>query len=82
MTTPQDASTVTADKAVGGNTATRWASVYTDPQWIYVDLGTTTNIKRVVLNWEAAYAKAYSVQVSNDAVNWTNIYSASTGMEE
>jgi len=74
-----EAGTVTADKTVDGNTATRWASQYSDPQWIYVDLGTTTNIKRVVLNWEAAYARAYSIQVSNDAVNWTTVYSTSSG---
>ncbi|MHB8125900.1 MAG: discoidin domain-containing protein [Desulfitobacteriaceae bacterium] len=40
-----------------------------------VELG----IKQVVLNWEAAYARAYSIQVSNDAVNWTTVYSTSTG---
>jgi len=53
-----EAGTVTPDKAVDGNTATRWASVYSDPQWIYVDLGIETSIKRVVLNWEGAYARA------------------------
>jgi hypothetical protein len=32
-----------------------------------------------VLSWEAAYASGYSIQVSNDATNWTNIYSTTTG---
>ncbi len=68
-------------KAVDGSTTTRWASV--DPastaQWIYVDLGSTTSISEVILRWEAAYAKAYQVQVSNDASTWTTIYSTTTG---
>ncbi len=59
--------------AVDGNSATRWASLFTDPQWIYVDLGTSKTINRVVLNWEAAYATAFQIQTSNDATNWTTI---------
>jgi hypothetical protein len=49
------------------------------PQWIYVDLGSSVTINRVVLRWETAYGKAYQVQVSNDAVNWTSIYSTANG---
>jgi beta-glucosidase-like glycosyl hydrolase len=61
--------------AVDGNTTTRWESLYSDPQWIYVDLGANYNVTSVTLRWEAAYAKAYKIQVSTDAVNWTDIYS-------
>ena len=71
-----------AKYAVDGDTSTRWASVRdSDPQWIYVDLGATHTINKVVLNWEAAYGKAYQIQTSNDATNWTTIYSttSSTG---
>jgi hypothetical protein len=65
--------------AVDGNTGTRWSSASSDPQWIYVDLQATYNITEVDLNWEAAYAKSFQIQVSSDAINWTNIYSTSTG---
>jgi hypothetical protein len=44
-----------------------------------VDLQGTYNITEVKLNWEAAYAKSYQIQVSSDAVNWTNIYSTAAG---
>jgi len=65
---------------VDGSATTRWASAEgIDPQWIYVDLGTTTPVSRVVLKWETAYAKAYQVQVSDDASTWTTIYSTTTG---
>jgi hypothetical protein len=68
-----------AANAVDGSTATRWSSAFSDPQWIYVDLGATVTISRVVLNWEAAYGKAYQIQVSNDATNWTTIYAVTNG---
>lgn len=64
-----------APQAVDGNTGTRWASQFIDNQWIYVDLGSSKTISRVFLKWEGAYAKAYNIQVSNDATNWTTIKS-------
>jgi len=69
----------TAAAATDGNTATRWSSASSDPQWIQVDLGATHSITQVVLQWENAYAKAYQIQVSPDGVTWTTIYSTTTG---
>ncbi|HXH80799.1 family 16 glycosylhydrolase [Nocardioides sp.] len=69
----------TANLATDGSTGTRWASAFSDPQWVQVDLGSTRTINRVVLSWEAAYARAFQVQTSNDGVSWTNIYSTTTG---
>ncbi|WP_326848312.1 DUF4855 domain-containing protein [Paenibacillus alvei] len=69
----------TADKAVDGNPTTRWSSLYSNPQWIYVDLGQQYRVNQVKLNWEFAYAKGYRIQVSNDALNWADMYTTSTG---
>ncbi|WP_248962797.1 discoidin domain-containing protein [Sphaerisporangium perillae] len=68
-----------ASAAVDGNTGTRWSSAFSDPQWIQVDLGATATVSQVVLNWEAAYGKAFKIQVSGDAATWTDIYSTGTG---
>ena len=68
-----------AMNAVDSDTGTRWASDYSDSQWIYVDLGNTYDINRVVLNWEAAYATEYKIQISADASDWTDIFYTSTG---
>ncbi|MGI5238370.1 discoidin domain-containing protein [Dactylosporangium sp. CA-139066] len=65
--------------AVDGNAATRWGSLYADPQWIAVDLGATRTVNRVRLNWEAAYGKAYQIQTSNDGTTWTTVGSTTTG---
>jgi F5/8 type C domain/Glycosyl hydrolases family 16 len=68
-----------APNAVDGNTGTRWSSAFSDPQWLQVDLGATHTISQVTLNWEAAAAKAYAIQTSNDGSNWTTVYSTTTG---
>ncbi|MEI9863290.1 MAG: discoidin domain-containing protein [Limisphaerales bacterium] len=68
-----------ATNAVDGNAGTRWSSASSDPQWLYVDLQASYNITRVRLNWEAAYAKSYQIQVSSNAVNWVSIYSTNSG---
>ncbi len=69
----------TANKAFDGNPATRWGSIASDSQWIYVDLGQSRNVNRVILNWEAAYGKGYKIQLSNDAVAWTDVYTTTNG---
>ncbi|MFI5835877.1 discoidin domain-containing protein [Micromonospora sp. NPDC051300] len=65
-------------RAFDQDPASRWATSATtgwvDPGWIYVDLGATATVHRVVLQWDAAYATAYQLQTSTDATTWTTIY--------
>jgi hypothetical protein len=68
-----------ASDAVDGNPATRWSSGFRDPQWLTVDLGVPAEITRVRLNWEAAYAKAYDIEVSSDGLEWTTVTSVIDG---
>ncbi|MFH1784759.1 MAG: discoidin domain-containing protein [bacterium] len=68
-----------ASDVTDGNTQTRWASAWSDPQWIYVDLEATYSIDQVVLNWESAYGRAYNIDISYDASNWTSVYSTTSG---
>jgi hyaluronoglucosaminidase len=69
-----EVSWLTPDLAVDGNNNTRWASLYTDNQWITVDLGQVYAIDKVKLNWEAAYGKQYKIQVSTDGSQWTDVH--------
>ncbi|WP_182887909.1 discoidin domain-containing protein [Microbispora sp. H10885] len=68
-----------ASAAVDGNTGTRWSSAFGDPQWLQVDLGTTATLSQVTLNWEAAYARSFKIQVSADGSAWTDVYSTTSG---
>ncbi len=74
-----ESSSYAAKKAFDGSTSTRWSSAFSDPQWIYVDLGAAKTITKVVLNWEEAYGKAYQIQFSNDASTWTPVATVSNG---
>ncbi|MUG88779.1 hypothetical protein GNP92_20745 [Paenibacillus timonensis] len=73
------AADVRPENAVDGSLSTRWGSNYSDSQWIYVDLGTSKSIQEVDLHWESAYGKEYQIQISDDAKNWTTVYSTTTG---
>jgi beta-glucosidase len=68
---------VAVDATNGGGS--RWSSASSDPQWLEVDLGSPQQICGVALDWEAAYATAFQIQVSNDNATWTSIYSTTTG---
>ncbi|WP_432824936.1 galactose-binding domain-containing protein [Dactylosporangium sp. CA-092794] len=68
-----------ANYAFDGDPGTRWSSQFSDPQWIQVDLGATTSVCQVVLQWEAAYATAFQIQTSANGTAWTDVYSTSSG---
>ncbi|WP_433371518.1 discoidin domain-containing protein [Streptosporangium sp. CA-115845] len=65
--------------AVDGDTSTRWSSAVGDSQWLQVDLGASSSISRVVLNWEAAYGSGYKIQVSENGTTWTDLKTVTGG---
>jgi chitodextrinase len=75
-----ESTSLTGDKAVDGNSKSRWASaVSADPQWLRVDLGQPSTVNRVKLDWEAAYAKKYRLEISDDGVAFTTIATVDNG---
>ncbi|GAA3346456.1 hypothetical protein GCM10020358_57530 [Amorphoplanes nipponensis] len=62
-----------AANAVDGNPGTRWSSAFSDPQWLQVDLGGAATLSSVVLAWETAYSRTFSLQVSADGSSWTTV---------
>jgi mannan endo-1,4-beta-mannosidase len=65
--------------AVDGDSRTRWSSAYSDTQWLYVDLGVDRRIGFVRLDWEAAYAAKYQIQVSTDEKTWITVFTDEIG---
>ena len=62
--------------AVDKNTSTMWNSGGFAPKWIYFDLGTVRPISEVRVlagSGQPAGTTYYDIQVSDDAVTWTNI---------
>ena len=68
-----------ASLVTDGGAGSRWESEYNDPQWIYVDLGKEEKIENIILKWETACAKKYTLQVSNDAKKWKTVYDNKDG---
>lgn len=60
-------------KAVDGNYGTRWSSMFSDPQWLLIDLGTVQDFNQIRLYWETAYGKEYKIQISDNGLSWTDI---------
>jgi endo-1,3(4)-beta-glucanase len=58
---------------------TRWATDWSAPQWISLDLGVSYTLTGAKINWETASAKAYKIQVSTDNVNWNDAYVQTAG---
>jgi len=72
----------TPNLAIDGSSTTRWSSYQSgtenDNQWIYIDLGDTYKVNKVILNWEAAYGKSYRIEVSTSGTNNNNWTTAAT----
>lgn len=68
-----------ASGAVDGKMSSRWSSLFSDAQWIGVDLGSIMTVNHVVLIWEAAYASSYQIQISNDHTTWKTVFSTTSG---
>ncbi|MFD4263694.1 beta-N-acetylglucosaminidase domain-containing protein [Streptomyces sp. NPDC058534] len=56
-----------------GLTGTRWASGYSDNEWVQVRLAAPARVAAVTLAWENACATEYTVQTSQDGVNWKTV---------
>lgn len=77
-----------AKYATDGNKDTRWGSNYNssvnDPfdkvEWLCIDLQDTYSLGNVKLYWQDAYAKGYTVQVSDDGENFKDVLKITDGM--
>ena len=67
-----------AKYAVDGKMSTRWSSTFSNPQWIYVDLGASYNISQIKIYWENARGKDFDVQVADVVGQWTTVRSVTS----
>ncbi len=66
-------------RAIDGNFMTRWSSSFNDGQWLTIDMGETRQLQGIKIYWETAYASAYQILLSQDANQWTTVFSTSSG---
>lgn len=66
-----------ASLAIDGKDDTRWiANSTNNGEYITVDLGSVKEISAVEVNWEAAFASSYDIQVSTNGTSFTTVASA------
>jgi hyaluronoglucosaminidase len=56
-----------------GDSSTRWASGYSDDEWVQVKLAGPTAVRAITVSWESACANAYSLQTSTDGSTWQTL---------
>jgi len=72
-----------ADNICDGSTATCWCSEREGAeQWIAVDLEEDYEVRAVEILWGRAHAKIFSIEVSLDGENWSDVYSTDSGRRE
>jgi Domain of unknown function (DUF4082)/F5/8 type C domain/Secretion system C-terminal sorting domain len=66
----------TANNVTDGNAATSWTGLPQDVDSIYIDLGGSYDICKVIINWDVAgFGKDFDMKISPDGMNWTTIKS-------
>ncbi|MEV8376028.1 discoidin domain-containing protein [Kribbella sp. NPDC056861] len=79
-TSSSESSSFSGAKAVDGSGTTRWASAEgSDQQWLRVDLGSVTTVRRIKLEWEAAYATKYRLEISDDGIAYSTVVAVNNG---
>ena len=68
------ASSGNAALAIDGDNGTRWESAQTDDEKWTLDMGQARTFSRIKINWEGAYAKEFTLSISNDGESWSNLY--------
>jgi beta-glucanase (GH16 family) len=75
----QESSQYAPYNAIDGSTLTRWSSSFADDQWLKIDMGQIRDVNGLTIYWEAAYAKTYNIQISEDDSTWTTVYTDNNG---
>lgn len=65
--------------ATDGDMVTRWKSASSGAQWLIIDLLAAYQVNRIKITWENGFGANYKLDVSMDKINWTNVFSTTSG---
>lgn len=66
-----------ANRILDEDAETRWSSAPSGSAWVEIDLTRRYRVGRVVLDWEASFAREYTVSGSVDGKNWKTLCNVS-----
>lgn len=67
------------DNLIDNDTTTRWSSAAVDSASIVIDLKKNYPVSKIVLSWEASFAKRYALEGSTDGKRWRLLASVLDG---
>jgi hypothetical protein len=62
-----------------GQKETQWTSPFVDNEWMYIDLGKSYDINRIIIYWGENYGEEYKLLVSTDKFAWQEIFHQKKG---
>ncbi|EOH57262.1 hypothetical protein UA3_00774 [Enterococcus faecium EnGen0263] len=68
------------EKAVDGESTSRWSADKIDQQWLILDMGEVKKLKEIIIKFHAE-SPSYDVFLSKDGVNYENIFSTKEGSQ-
>ena len=71
-----------AANAIDGSMDTRWSSLFSDSNWLEIDLIHLSVLCGVTIHWETAYASEYAVLTSMGGNDWQEVYTTTSGTGE
>lgn len=74
--TSNESASLGPQNAVDGRPGTRWASAFSEPQDLTIDLGRPARVEVIRIIWENAYPSEYGVLASLDGLEWRPFYAA------
>jgi len=60
--------------AFDGDPNTRWSSLPKDGEWLEVNFGKEISFSTVMIDWEKAYPRSYSIETTKDGKQWETIF--------
>ncbi|MFT5128836.1 MAG: hypothetical protein ACI8W8_002455 [Rhodothermales bacterium] len=66
---------------IDGDPATRWSSNFEDNQQLILEFAEPKPIKAVILLWEVAAPKRYTIAVSDERKTWHQVYEQKDGIQ-
>lgn len=67
------------ERAIDGDSSTRWSSVFENNEWWQVDFGQEHVLQNVEIHWEDAHAATYRVKLSSDGETWEVVHDERSG---
>ncbi|MEG1287216.1 MAG: discoidin domain-containing protein [Clostridium sp.] len=75
-------SSLHSDNAIDGDKSdkkSRWSSNISNDAWMQVDLGESQYVDEVRIFWDEAYGKKYKILLSEDGLNYNEVFSEENG---